>query len=364
VPVFLDMKVTFVSPPLNLSGGNRVVAIYAELLTRRGHEVVVVAPAHARQRSLLDLFGEKASEPQPPSHLDGSQVSLFLSKPGRPVSSADVPDADVVIATWWETAEWVRDFPPSKGAKVYFVQHHEVHSFLPQQRTRSTYRFPLHKIVVARWLAEVIASEYGDRGVDVVPNSVDHRQFFAAPRGKQKRPTAGLLFSTIDWKRFPMALESLVRVQKHLPELHVRCFGIEHPGAPLPPFVSFSFCPAQDALREIYASCDVWLTASSSEGFNLPAMEAMACRTPVVATRTGWPAEAVIDGVNGACVDVDDVDALAHQTERLLRLPDAEWRRVSQRAFDTVRDSSWERSADLFEQALQRVVSRPAAVAA
>jgi glycosyltransferase involved in cell wall biosynthesis len=32
-------------------------------------------------------------------------------------------------------------------------------------------------------------------------------------------------------------------------------------------------------------------------------MEAMACRTPVVATRTGWPAEAIVAGFNGACVD-------------------------------------------------------------
>src|SRR5208282_5263036 len=48
------------------------------------------------------------------------------------------------------------------------------------------------------------------------------------------------------------------------------------------------------------------LTASRSEGFNLPAMEAMACRTPVVSTRTGWPAEAVKTGINGVLVDVED----------------------------------------------------------
>jgi hypothetical protein len=30
--------------------------------------------------------------------------------------------------------------------------------------------------------------------------------------------------------------------------------------------------------------CDAWMTCSRSEGFNLPALEAMACRTPVVLT--------------------------------------------------------------------------------
>ena len=86
--------------------------------------------------------------------------------------------------------------------------------------------------------------------------------------------------------------------------------------------MNFTFDPPQSSLRDLYAACDVWLTASSSEGFNLPAMEAMACRTPVVATRTGWPAEAIVDGVNGACVGIDDVEALARETERLLRLSD------------------------------------------
>ena len=93
-------------------------------------------------------------------------------------------------------------------------------------------------------------------------------------------------------------------------------------------------------------------------------MEAMACRTPVVATRTGWPAEAVVDAFNGACVDVDDGEALTRETERILALPDAAWRRMSSNAFATVRDSSWERSADLFERALLAQVEGAAALTA
>jgi glycosyltransferase involved in cell wall biosynthesis len=83
-------------------------------------------------------------------------------------------------------------------------------------------------------------------------------------------------------------------------------------------------------------------------------MEAMACRTPVVATQTGWPAEALVQGVNGACVPVDDVGALERETERILRLTDADWRAMSEAAYETVRANSWEHSTDLFEKALQR----------
>ena len=285
------------------------------------------------------------------------QVPLQVVEGKTTVSDDDVPDADVVIATWWETAEWVNALSSRKGAKVYFVQHHEVHSYLPLERARATYRMPLHKIVIAKWLADVMREEYGDDAVDIVPNSVDHDQFFAPRREKQPRPTVGLLFSSSYWKRFTLAVEVVRRVHERLPELQVHCFGSE-PEPLLPGFASYIRNPPQTSLRDIYASCDVWLTASSSEGFNLPAMEAMACRTPVVATRTGWPAEAVIDGANGACVAVDDVDGLARETEKLLRLSNAEWQRVSDGAFDTVRESSWKRSAELFAAALQRVVDR------
>ena len=350
------MKITFVSPTLNLAGGTRVIAIYAELLQKRGHDVVVVSPRAVAPRSLVDRLLLRPIVPLPSaSHFDGSPVRQVLAE-HRSVRDAHVDDADVVIATWWETAEWVSRLRSAAGAKVYFIQHHETHDYLPVARVDATYRLPLHKIVIARWLADVMKEKYGDHDVDLVPNSVAHEQFFAPLRAKQDRPTVGLLFSTIYWKRFWLALEALRKVHERLPALQVLCFGAEQPEGPLPEFVKFFFNPPQASLRDIYSHCDVWLTASSTEGFNLPAMEAMACRTPVVATRTGWPSEAVKTGINGACVDIDDVDALALHTERVLLLPDRQWREMSAQAFDTVRGSSWERSTQLFEQALERAV--------
>jgi len=348
------MRVTFVIPPLNLAGGTRVIAIYAELLKRRGHRVSVVCPPHGTGRSLRTLLAKRPVGKQPSSHFDGRDVEVKVLDEPRPVREEDVDVGDVIIATWWETAEWVGRMSSRVGRKIYFIQHHEIHNFLSPRRTRATYALPMHKIVVAKWLADVMCQEYGDCGVDVVPNGVDHDQFRAIVRGKQPQPTVGLLYSEVEWKRFGLAMSVVQRLRERVPGLRVHCFGMDYPPAPLPGFVSFSFQPPQDMLRVLYSSCDVWLSASSSEGFNLPAMEAMACRTPVVATQTGWPAEALVQGVNGACVPVDDVDALERETERILKLPDAEWRAVSEAAFETVRENSWEHSTDLFEKALQR----------
>ena len=276
------------------------------------------------------------------------------------MTNEDIPDGDVVIATWWETAEWVGALAASKGAKVYFVQGHEVFPHLPVARCRATYRLPLHKIVVARWLREVMDTEYGDTHVDVVPNSVDREQFFAPARGKQDAPTVGFLYSRATLKGLDVSLAALQLVRERVPDLRVIAFGSERPPGdlPLPAGAEFSLSPAQDEIRNLYARCDVWVTASRSEGFNLPAMEAMACRTPVVATRTGWPEEAVETGRNGVLVDIDDVNGLADGMEWVLSRSDSKWRELSENAYATASVGSWEESAKLFESALLRACER------
>jgi glycosyltransferase involved in cell wall biosynthesis len=362
------MRITFLAPTANMSGGMRVIAIYARELMRRGHAVRVVSPPcrpvplRRRLKSLATGGGWPGITRHPASHLDASGVEHCVIDRWRPITDADVPDGDVVIGTWWETAEWVNALRPSKGAKAYFIQGHEVFPYLPTERSRATYRFAMHKIVVARWLKDLMAAQYGDRMADVVPNSVDRSQFFAPERGRQPRATVGLLYSTAPIKGLDAALAAVRLVAPRLPGLSLVAFGSERPVArqPLPPGAAFTHLPQQHKLRELYGQCDAWLTASRSEGFNLPAMEAMACRTPVVATRTGWPEEAVATGHNGVLADVDDVQGLADGLESVLTLPEEQWRTMSANALATVADASWAASATLFERALQRACERAA----
>ena len=69
------MKVTLVSPPPNLSGGARVIAIHADQLARRGHDVTVVAPARRQptlKSRIRDLArGRRPKTPPTESHYDG-----------------------------------------------------------------------------------------------------------------------------------------------------------------------------------------------------------------------------------------------------------------------------------------------------
>lgn len=355
------MRITFVLPTVDMSGGIRVTAIYAKAMAARGHEVTLVSPPPRVQtfrqklKSLLTGYGWPADISIPCTLLDGSGLDHHVLDKWRPVTDGDVPDADVVVATWWETAEWVNRLSARKGAKVYFIQHHEVFDHLPVERCKATYRLPFHKIVISRWLADVMRDQYGDPDVDLVHNAVDHNQFHAPVRGKQPTPTVGFLYHIVAFKGVDVTLRAIDRLSREIPGLKVISFGsvVPHEDIFAGGRIEFHHLPAQEKLRELYARCDVWLTASRSEGFNLPAMEAMACRTPVVSTRTGWPEEAIVDGMNGVLVDVDDVDGLVRGASRILTLPDDEWQRVSQAAYATVAGSSWEASAAKFEKALE-----------
>src|SRR5687768_12385890 len=194
------MKITlFVGRP-DLGGGARVISIYAERLARRGHDVTVIArplrKLTLKERLRLAIKGgERPAETvYSPSYFDNKNFRFQLLDSYRPATAADVPDADVVIATWWETAEWVASFHPSKGAKAYFLQHHEV--FVGQtERVEATWRLPMHKICVAQWLVDLARERFGDDTATLVPNSVDLEQFNAPPRGKQPAPTVGVMYS-------------------------------------------------------------------------------------------------------------------------------------------------------------------------
>ena len=126
------MRITFVCPIADLSGGFRVIATYAKRLRARGHDVLVVTrpPRKPTVREVLRSVYRRRPLPtllaNGPSHLDGTGVPHKVLDRYRIPTAADLPDADLVIATWWESAEWVWALPAEKGVKVHFIQDYEL----------------------------------------------------------------------------------------------------------------------------------------------------------------------------------------------------------------------------------------------
>jgi glycosyltransferase involved in cell wall biosynthesis len=362
------MRITFVLPGLNLSGGIRVIAIYAERLRRRGHRVVVVAPPvrrpglRSRTRDFVRGRGWRrhADSGMDATHFNGTGVAIRLLERWRPIVDGDLPDADVVIATWWETAEWVADLSPPKGTKVYFVQHHESFSYLPIERVEATWRLPLHKIAVAQWLVDLARARYGDDDVSLVSNAVDHDLFHAPPRGKNSTPTVGLMYATVDFKGCDISLRAFDLSKQRNADLRLVAFGTEPPSPrmPLPPQADYHLRPPQHELRKIYARCDALLFGSRTEGFGLPVLEAMACRTPVIGTPAGAAPE-LLSGGGGLLVAAEAPEEMARAIGKIAGLSEEKWKEMSEAAFVTASRYTWDDATDRFETALERVLDKP-----
>jgi glycosyltransferase involved in cell wall biosynthesis len=113
-----------------------------------------------------------------------------------------------------------------------------------------------------------------------------------------------------------------------------------------------------DELVRTHNEAAVFVSPSLYEGFGLPAAEAMACGTPVVATTAGAFPEVIADGETGVLVQPRDARALADAIASLLRDPA---RRASMGAAGVRRieeQFSWrvcaERTVALYEDVLRR----------
>lgn len=361
------LRITWILHTATLAGGVKTVRQLAEALQARGHRSTIAHlvdsrpwPRPWRARTWQRFAAEWRLLRHEAHHLEGISIPVIPVRRDR-IRATDVPDADVVVGTWWETMEWIRGWPAAKGRPAYYVQHYEVHGGDPE-RVRATYRQPALKLVIAHWLKRLMAEEFGDPRAVLVPNGLDFDQFDAPPRGRQAHPTVGLMTSHKRWKRTDLAFEAIARVQRRLPDLRVVAFGSNPltPGqaARRPAHLDFHLRPKQAELRGLYKGCDAWLLPSDLEGFGLPGLEAAACRCPVVATRCGGPEDYIEDGVSGFLVPVGDAGAMGERLEQLLRMPEPAWAAMGEAAHAVARTFTWERAAAIVEQALVAYVGQ------
>lgn len=348
------MKITFVTKSVDRSGGYRVLHTLAYNLQRLGHDVLI---AHLPEfiPSRLERLKRRIlpSRVDKGTFLEMLQVPRIKLESSRPIVDADLPDADVVVATWWETAEWVSKLSPSKGAKTYLIQGHEATiPGQPSAKVTATLKFPLHKIVVAQWLADVARNGDPNEPISLVPNSVDTSEFHAHPRIKQAPSTFGFMYSAMAIKGSDIAVAALELAKKAEPSIQAHCFGGISPisRSSIPIWCKFHENPTPGRIRELYSTVDAWLFASRIEGFGLPILEAMACRTPVIATTAG-AAPQLINAENGRLVALEDAQAMASAMLEIHRMDETAWQQLSNGALKTAQSYTWSDAARKLEEA-------------
>lgn len=178
-------RITFVLPGYpRLIGGFRVVYEYANQLAVRAYIVTIVHSWYLPNfdcprnlyRSLCRKTGNlltRSSKPKLRWLPIDSQIKMLYAREPLPNCK---PNGDVVFATAWQTAEYVADYPASKGLKFYLVQDFQSY-FGPQDRLEATWTLPFKKITVSHWLYRQVASVAGTQELVSISNGIATDRF-------------------------------------------------------------------------------------------------------------------------------------------------------------------------------------------
>jgi glycosyltransferase involved in cell wall biosynthesis len=112
---------------------------------------------------------------------------------------------------------------------------------------------------------------------------------------------------------------------------------------------------APDRLHEVLSAADVFILATSNEGWANVFLEAMACGLPVVTTRVGGNAEVVAREDLGILIEHGDQSALAAAMAAAL---EKTWDRNAILAY--ARDNTWETRVAVLVEEFQRIGDRTA----
>jgi glycosyltransferase involved in cell wall biosynthesis len=356
------MRVTFLLPTRSLrpAGGFKVVYEYANHLVGNGHEVTVLHPFACslpastgerwRARYWVARWGTRKPGIAPWFRFDPRVELRLITEP----SAAHLPDSDVLVATAWHTAPWVAQAAPAKGAGLYLIQGYETWDG-EDDTVLATWRLPLFKVVVSRWL-EHIATELGaGESTARVPLGMDLERFGVDVPPAERAPRIGALYSSAPAKGSADVIAACERLREGNPELSAVLFGTAPRPEGLAAWIEYEQLPPAARLRELYNSCSVFLQASRSEGWGLPASEAMLCGCALVTLDSGGSREFAIDGETAVVLPVEQVERLAERTAALLADDDLRLR-LAQRGGELLRSFTWERSVAGLEAVLHRVV--------
>jgi len=224
------------------------------------------------------------------------EPAVRLEEETRIVSAAD----RIVAANVVERAELLRDCAAHSSRIATIPCGVDTDLFTPGDRAEARRRLDLDGRPVLLWVGRIAPI----KGLDTLLDAV-----------------ARLSESGQDMRLLVVGGDADERTSGHETSLRQR---IERLG--LGDSVRFLGPQPQGVLPLYYAASDVTVLPSYYESFGMVALEAMACGSPVIASRVGGLVTTVRDGVTGFLVPDGDVEALAERIETLVADPELRWR--------------------------------------
>lgn len=350
------MRISFILSSFWLSGGVRVIVEYANRLAFRGHEISVVIPGGTidddmvrELNPLVNLLPSKVERSNKLSKLDTIRLGLSLAH--------RVPKSDIVISTHTPTTfsgfivshvlrkgklVWLyqdyREMFINRPVEDWLMRHalswHELALVVSDSSRQELLDYSHGKVIV---IGEGLSGEFLNLSKNVRNQSKQYREILFLG---DMRPRKGL-YDFLDATK--------IVHEKRKIELMI----VSKEDCQIESSVPFKyvFRPTRSELAEMYASCDLFVSASWWESFGLPPLEAMACGAPVVLTDSRGVREYAVHGYNCLMVPPRSPKELANAINRLLD-DTALAEQLRQNGLLTASSFTWDNAVDRFESAL------------
>ncbi len=203
-----------------------------------------------------------------------------------------------------------------------------------RMQTRVARRIPRVMTVSTNSFKDIVRDHHVDPSrMHVVPVGVDP-ELFRPMDGVERR--AGHLITTASadsaMKGLTFLLDAVAKLRTERDDVHLTIIGRKKDGGPtarkidelgLEPHLTWVSGVPDERIVELYSESQVAVVPSLYEGFSLPAIEAMACGIPVVATTGGALPEVVgNDGETAVTVPPGNAEALTAALRRVLDDPE------------------------------------------
>lgn len=313
------MKINFITPSLSrkrFSGGIYCILKHADELTKLGHTVNIIPLYGGKQPQWINCSANFLINNKPDC-IEKKKLKCWLSKLSRITYglrsniqkkaiqeehiAGAIPDADITIATAWQTAIPVYKY--GKGIKAYFMQHFEPFFIeddddFDRFLCETTYYLPLKKIANSSWLQKHIRIflKNSDKEQEILKstNAIDLDKFKKLDikiTRKNKKHIKVISYSGrgVKWKGFTEMSQAMSIARKTLPDWEIEwlVYGCNADTSEFDTeYTDLGFLQTEQ-LVEAYNSADILLSASWYESFPLFPIEAMACKLPTITTPKG-----------------------------------------------------------------------------
>lgn len=327
----MSLSIAHVDAERDFSGGEVQVFLLMEGLARRGHRNLLLCPPRSAAAREAGRRGIPVVEVPMRGDLDLAAVWRLTHAFGG--AGVDL------VHLHTGRAAWLGGLAARRAGRPAIVTRRMDRPLRPGWRTRLIYeRCSRRTAAIAPGIvAQLVAGGVPRERIVLIPSAVDPARVRPHVAAAAVRAALGVgsgelvllsLAGLVRRKGLDVLLDALAGLAARglRPRLWVAGDGPERAalaaqGERLGLAAQVDWLGRRDDVGDLLAAADVFVLPSRAEGLGVAALEAMAAGCPVVASRVGGLAEAVIDGRTGLLVPPGDAVALGAALEQLLRDP-------------------------------------------